>query len=39
MKLFSQDLLLNGFSDNHIIFVGLFLMCLLFYVRFTVIAS
>ena len=39
MKLFSCDLLLNGFLDNHIILVGFFLMCFLHYVRFTVIAS
>ena len=39
MKLFSQDLLLNDFLDIHIIFVGFFLMCLLHYVRFIVIAS
>ena len=39
MKLFSCDLLLNGFSDNHIVIVGFFLMCKLHYVRFIVIAS
>ena len=39
MKLFSRDLLLSGFLDKHIILVGLFLMCLLHYVKFTVIAS
>ena len=39
MKLFSRYLLLSGFSDNHIILVGFFLMCLLHYIRFTVIAS
>ena len=31
MKLFSWDLLLSSFLDNHIIFVGFFLMCLLHY--------
>ena len=39
MKLFSRDLLLSGSMENHIILVGFFLMCLLYYVRFIVFAS
>ena len=39
MKLFSRHILLSGFSDFHIIFVGFFFMCKLQYVKFRITAS